>query len=880
MVGQSLCDDDGFACYEPETIDPGYVLLIGTAIFCLLTNAVLPCLVSMGRRYEKRNISRNEHEGTDDSKEATNLTEKPVADQAVADAPLQRNDDAAVRTEDASNIYHPDSYVRAAGNKTHNPGLKNLLDQLIMPPYPDEGSVIGGSAMVGSYSNLNGAQPVRPVASEVAGSETGRSAISFMSGKSGATGFGSTTHFLDVGHGRHRHNAARRQRRVLMDKQLRIKDQEAEFEADRKEYAALLINDDGIGHGGGAASEFRGNYEAKAVQSEVASRVSHHVNRKNRRTRRGVEGSAISGTSTTLTHRLRGRKRTEGSAISGFSKRGHSPEPSVLPPLDANDISPNDAADANDPGNYILPKPDIEGDQDVDLCCGQQAWWHPSMIGAAFDRVVSIAEWDHEMKRIIKLCVPYAFTALIEGIGDAVYVGLVANFLGTEALSALTLVQTLFELTGNFFGGILASEATLCSHAVGAGNHSLAGKYVQVSSVIYSLLMIPNSVIWMYFIFDIVILFGFPESTAKIAENFAIVCLFNDWIAGLHEAYSGLLEVIGFEKFIAVMATFQELVKLGATLILLIFRKEATLTEVALIALCNDVLFFLLVIAISVFATRGRLNKYINGMCGSFAILDRKILSSVICTSLPLSFGYLFEHGEWEILTIFAAFLGTAEVAAWGVLGALWSTFETLSEAIADGGEVRVAYHLGAANPGMAQIASYKLILIGVFTSFMSTSILFIMGENIAIWFTPDPALQHMLADLIPMLGLGNIVLSAGTVSWGLIGAQGRYRLATLVALLGSWLVTIPVAAAFTYGLNLNLQGITAAIVIGYSVSCTTLFYILLRSDWNRISHHIVEINKWEEDDSSSESSESDSSDDGDEAIEVKLEPDQEGSDN
>lgn len=868
MVGQSLCDDDGFSCYVPETIDPGYVLLIGTAIFCLLTNAILPCLVSMGRRYEKRNISRNDEEDLDVAKEPTGPTGKLHIDQPIDDAAAQRAEDAAARTESGSNVYHPDSYVRAAANKTYNPGLKNLLDQLIMPPYPDEGSVIGGSAMVGSYSNLNGAQPARHAASEMAASEMAGSTLSFVSRKSAATGFGNT-HFLDVGHGRHRNNAARRQRRVLMDKQLRMKNQETELEADRKEYAALLINDvDGVGHGGTSASELVGNYEAKAVQSEVASRVSHIGNRKNRRTRRGVEGSAISGTSTTLTHRLRGRKRAEGSAISGLSRRGHSPEPSVLPPLDVNDISPLDAADANDPGNYILPKADIEGDQDVDLCCGQQAWWHPSMIASAFDRVVSIAEWDHEMKRIIKLCVPYSISALIEGIGDAVYVGLVANFLGTESLSALTLVESLFELSGQFLGGILATEATLCSHAVGAGNQKLAGKYVQVSSIIFTVLWIPNSILWMYFIFDIVLLFGFPESTAKIAEDFAMVCLFNDWIIGLSEAYCSLLEVIGFEKFVATMCIFQQLVQLAGTLLLLYFRKEATLTEVALIKACNDVLFLLLFIAISVCCTRGRLNRYINGMCGTLAILDRKILGTLICTALPLSFGYLFEYGEWEILTIFAAFLGPAEVAAWGVLGSLWGTFETLSEAIADGGEVRVAYHLGAANPGMAQIASYKLILIGVFTSLMSTSVLFIMGENVAIWFTPDPALQHMLADLIPMIGLGNVILSAGTVSWGLVGAQGRYRLATLVALLASWFVTMPVAATFTYGLNLNLQGIAAAVVIGYSVSCTTLFYILLRSDWDRISHHIVEINKLdvEDDDSSSESSESD-----DEAIEVKL---------
>ena len=68
-------------------------------------------------------------------------------------------------------------------------------------------------------------------------------------------------------------------------------------------------------------------------------------------------------------------------------------------------ILPNDAADANDPRNYILPKTDIEGDQNINFCCGQQAWWQPAMIVAGINCLINIAEWDHEMKPIIKLTI-------------------------------------------------------------------------------------------------------------------------------------------------------------------------------------------------------------------------------------------------------------------------------------------------------------------------------------------------------------------------------------------------------------------------------------------------------------------------------------------
>lgn len=214
---------------------------------------------------------------------------------------------------------------------------------------------------------------------------------------------------------------------------------------------------------------------------------------------------------------------------------------------------------------------------------------------------------------------------------------------------------------------------------------------------------------------------------------------------------------------------------------------------------------------------------------------------------------------KWEVLTIFAAALGPAEVAAWGILETLWGTFETLTEGIADGGEVRCAYHLGAGNPRMAQLSSYKTILLSVLSSFMFTSVFFILGEDIAIWLTPDPTLQLFIAKLLPLLGVGNIALTAGSVSWSLVGAQGRYRLATFIAFMTTWGITVPLSALFTYGLNFDLQGIAASVVIGYSVTCSALLYILLRSDWERLSKALVEQNGLESEsdsDSSDEESE------------------------
>ena len=170
---------------------------------------------------------------------------------------------------------------------------------------------------------------------------------------------------------------------------------------------------------------------------------------------------------------------------------------------------------------------------------------------------------------------------------------------------------------------------------------------------------------------------------------------------------------------------------------------------------------------------------------------------------------------QWEILTLFASVLGPAEVAAWGILGVLWDAVEQLTEAIADAAEVRCAFLLGSGQHEKAKRSAQKSLLFGVFLSLFLTSAVLIVGDNVATFFTNDPALQHIIADLIPLFAVGNMTLTVGTMCWTLLGSQGRYRLATFVACMASWLVTLPLAALFTFHLRINLQGQTAAIVIG-----------------------------------------------------------------
>lgn len=233
------------------------------------------------------------------------------------------------------------------------------------------------------------------------------------------------------------------------------------------------------------------------------------------------------------------------------------------------------------------------------------------------------------------------------------------------------------------------------------------------------------------------------------------------------------------------------------------------------------------------------------------------------------------------VFVLFHRFLGPAEVAAWGILGALWDALEYATESIGDAAEVRTSFLLGSGKPAKAKLSSYKSLYMGMFVTVVITSALFMAGDEIPTWMTHDTTLQHMVSDLMPLFGIGNIALSLGTLSWTLVGAQGRYRLATAVGFAGSWVVTLPLAFLLSIVYNFDLQGQTAAIVIGYMVSGTINSFILFQSDWEKLSRRVIEHNKHDMDDSdddddssSSSSSSGDSSSDEDSELEAKSRSD------
>ena len=478
---------------------------------------------------------------------------------------------------------------------------------------------------------------------------------------------------------------------------------------------------------------------------------------------------------------------------------------------------------------------------DYQILCGKNAIWKPRVLCLGFRTLVDLAILDKESTRVITLAVPLILNQVLDALFNNLQLAVISWYLGTDAVAAAAMAQVFVGMTAEFLGGLIAATTSLLSHAVGTGNNYLAGQYIQQSVLLFSVVSIPNYFLWIYLMEGAILWTGLSAHVATLAVNFTPFVLGQTYLFKVSQAMFALLEVIDRERFPTVMYLF-----MGATQVLcswaaLNFMKDGTLVTVGWILV--SVKLLTLVISIAVPLLLGWITPFLKGIFGNVSINNVLAFRNLAKTAFPLAFGSLLAYGEWEVLTIFCAHLGPAEVATWAILGYIWELFEACTEAIGDASEIRVGSHLGKGRPEMAELAAYKSCIWAQVMATFLTSLLFILSDILPKLYTQDATLRYLMSEVFPLVGIGNMTMTFGMVCWAIIGAQGRYSLATKIATFSSWGVTLPLAAISVYALNFDLQGVVASVSVGYSICGMMMAYVMMTSDWKELSVYIQERN-------------------------------------
>lgn len=377
-----------------------------------------------------------------------------------------------------------------------------------------------------------------------------------------------------------------------------------------------------------------------------------------------------------------------------------------------------------------------------------------------------------------------------------------------------------------------AAHATLCAHAVGAGNYFLAGQYLQLAEIGFMLTAFLPLLLMGVFTYQVLVWLNVSDDVAEIGGNFAAVQVFALFIGGLNDVQMQFLSAIDPSNYSNAIEILINASYTAGIAIYLHRNADASLVDLAWIKLSVAVLF--IPINITVLARRGWLALCRSGMVKANSLENKEAVKQMMKAGIPLGIGSLIRESEWGVLVIFASSIGQDDVATLAVVRRMFDIFSSLIEGLCCGAELRCAYHMGRGNQLQASRSAYKSLIIGIaIGAALAVSFYGVLGKAVFKLLDYD----HIGAEgtqLIPLLCLCSIVMTIGMLGWALLGAQGRVRLATFITMVTSWIVTIPIAAIFVYVKRYDLQGLVAAVTMGYSVSSTVIMYLLIRSNWKK----------------------------------------------
>eukprot|EP00526_Cylindrotheca_closterium_P004694 CAMPEP_0113619750 /NCGR_PEP_ID=MMETSP0017_2-20120614/10041_1 /TAXON_ID=2856 /ORGANISM="Cylindrotheca closterium" /LENGTH=777 /DNA_ID=CAMNT_0000529355 /DNA_START=205 /DNA_END=2538 /DNA_ORIENTATION=- /assembly_acc=CAM_ASM_000147 len=505
------------------------------------------------------------------------------------------------------------------------------------------------------------------------------------------------------------------------------------------------------------------------------------------------------------------------------------------------DITPNDAADADDPGrgNIFLQAHHLqEKKRNSEMLDRGSSSWFLSML--------DLAKPTDESRRVLQTAVPLSIGATSEAVFRLVTASFISQYLGAESMIAYLLVMLFVRLTSEELSGAIVDalssflESSLFSRDENAA--FMSGQYTQTAIILQLILGIPLLAAWAMSMNTVVGWLVQSASIAAIAEEYTRIAIFGYVFQSISRSFTAVFHICGHEHFESVIDIVASTLQMVAIACVVALKRNSTLTTVAHIQVLVGFCACVAKVGYPIF--KGWEKPFRGGLIRNFALFQNPILFWYLLRAVfPLLIGTLLEYGEWEVLTIVLRYLGPAEVATWCLLGAVWDVLEAFTEGIGEAAAIQVAFLLAAAQPERARKLSFSILYLGLVQSLLITSALFMSGRHLAMLLTTDNTMQHMVNDAITLLGFANVAMSFSQVGWSLIGAQGRFRLATSVMFFSRWLVTIPVALVTIFVFFLDLSAISGCLIVGYSTASCVLTFIVIRSDWDRLANLMQQMN-------------------------------------
>ncbi|CUM49868.1 uncharacterized protein AC631_02666 [Debaryomyces fabryi] len=435
-----------------------------------------------------------------------------------------------------------------------------------------------------------------------------------------------------------------------------------------------------------------------------------------------------------------------------------------------------------------------------------------------------------EMKMLVRYAFPLVITFLLEHFFSIVCL-LVVGHIGKNELAAVSLATMSSTITFAIFEGIATALDTLCPQAYGAGNYELVGIHVQRCIMFSFVVYIPCGFLWWYsanvlkFIID-------SEEVLYLTSSFLRILILGAPAYIIFENSKRFLQAQGiFEAGTGILVISLPINVLLSTF--LVWNKNFGLGFIGA-PIATVINFWFIDILLVMYV------MFVDGDKCWYGIAPIKELfqqwGSLSHLAIPGIVMIESEYMAYEIMTLFASYFGTTELAAQSAVLSIASLSYMVPFAISIAASTRIANFIGGQNMASAKMATKSSLALSVIAGNINFLILFTFKRQIAKLFTKDEGVTELIVALFnPLVAVLEIFDGIASVANGVLRAQGLQKIGGIINFFVYYAFAIPLAIVLSRVADLKLLGLWLGLGSGMILIGLSETIVVFNSDWDKI---------------------------------------------
>lgn len=197
----------------------------------------------------------------------------------------------------------------------------------------------------------------------------------------------------------------------------------------------------------------------------------------------------------------------------------------------------------------------------------------------------------------------------------------------------------------------------------------------------------------------------------------------------------------------------------------------------------------------------------------------REVLWRYLQLGIPSAIALLMEVGMFTMVILLSGRLGVQEAAANQIAFNYGTNTFMIPLGISMALTTRIGMAMSDNHVQKARIIGVSGILMGAFV--MSLSILFILffGQSIATFYTAEPAIIALAGSLLTLAAVMQVFDGIQVCAGGALRGLEETKAPMRYAILGYWVLGVPLGVLFAFGLAWNGRGLWVGLIVGLATT-------------------------------------------------------------